>query len=100
MFCVRLCVDIKPKNLKNLKTFLKNLRFLPALPIMYSVRQTRWDISEEQHRPCIYSSRTASLLYISAEEHRPRSGDPCGWRPQTDEKYGQVNPHTSEPSDK
>src|SRR6218665_134315 len=34
IFRVRLCVDIKPKNLKNLKnlkTFLKNLRFLPAL---------------------------------------------------------------------
>jgi len=34
MFRVRLCVDIKTyKNVKNLKTFFKNLRFSPALPL-------------------------------------------------------------------
>src|SRR6218665_416730 len=58
-------------------------------------------ISAEQQRPCIYFSRTASpweWIY------------PWKWRPQTDEKYGQVNPRqvnlrtseprTSEPPDK
>src|SRR6218665_3875123 len=41
-------------------------------------------ISAEQHRPC--------RLYISAEQHRLGSGYPWEWRPQTDDKYGQVNP--------
>src|SRR6218665_263124 len=56
----------------------------------------RHNTPAEQHRPYIFQQSSIAHVYISAEQHRPGSGYPWEWRPQTDEKYRQVNPRTSE----
>src|SRR6218665_232955 len=50
----------------------------------------------------MFQQGSIAHVYISAEQHRGGSGYSWEWRPQTDEKYGQVNPghvnlRTSEP---
>ncbi len=54
----------------------------PSITLIYSSRTaSRIYISAEQHHPYILQQNSVAQVYFLAEQHRPGSGDPWEWRP-------------------